>query len=296
MRLGATSLSVTKPGSARQYAASSGGGSVTYEALPDIDTYSHVRFDALNTGTSDVYDCQVKSDGTKFYTMVRLSSTAAQIQEQNLSTAFDISTHGSTTATLSTSTYQPNGQCFTFAFVDNGSKLYLGGITGDVTHLELSTPWDLSSTVTNVRMVDVGQRVNGLFWKPDGTVFYYADDYYNRIYSKTVSTAWDLSTITSTGTSVDLNSSLSISEYQPLDLYIGGDGLKLFIMGSGNDKVYQYNLSTAWDITSFSGAADKELSVTAQELSPWGIDFSPNGTHMYIAGVSDNGVDQYSSP
>lgn len=295
MRLGATSLSVTKPGSARQYAAAASSGSVAYTALPDIDTYSHVRFDQMNTSTNPVYDCQVKSDGTKFWTMHRTGSTTAMIYEQNLSTAWDISTHGSNTASLNTYSYQPNGQCYTFMFTDNGSKLYLGGITGDVTHLELSTPWDLSSTVTNVRMTDVGARVNGLFWKHDGTVFYYIDSINDKIYSKTVSTAWDLSTITSTASSSDLSYSSQISEYGPMDLYIGGDGLKVYIVGSQNDKVFQYNLSTAWDITEVSGSADEEFSVYSQETAPYGIDFSPDGTHMYVSGGSGDGVDQYTS-
>jgi hypothetical protein len=293
MKLGATSLSVTKPGSARQYAASSGGSS--NNTLPDIDTYSHVRFDVINTTSADCYDVQVKSDGTKLYTLERISSTNCRLKQQDLSTAYDISTHGNTTSSLDTNIFQPNGLTFTFFFGDNGNKLYLGGIIADVTQIDLATPWDISSNRTVVRTVDVGTRVNGLYWKPDGTVLYYADDVDNKIYSKTVSTPWDLSTITSTGTSVDLSLASNTAEAAPYGIRLSNDGLKLFIVGSINDKVYQYNLTTAWDISSFSGAADKELSVTNQETAPVGLDFSSDGTHLYIAGLGDNGIDQYTS-
>lgn len=291
MKLGATSLSVTKPGSARQYAAVSGGSNT----LPDIDTYSHVRFDNINTGTNQVYDVAIKPDGTKLFTLERITSTNARLKQQDLSTAFDISTHGSITSSLDTNIFQTSGFTYGFTFGDNGNKLYLGNVLAEVCEIDLGSPWDLGQGRTVVQTVDVGSRTNGIFWKPDGTVFYFADDSVNKITSKTVSTPWDLSTITSTGYSADLGLSANISEGAPFDLHISNDGLKIYIVGAITDKIYQYNLSTAWDITSVSGAADKQLNVTLQETAPVGIDFSPDGTHMYIAGTNGDGVDQYAS-
>ena len=294
MKLGATSLSVTKPGSARQYAAASGGGGST--TLPDIDTYSHVRFDTINTGTNQCYDVAISPDGTKLFTLERIHSTNARLKQQTLSTAYDISTHGTTVSSLDTNIFLPSGQAYGFAFGDSGNKLYLGNVLAEVCQINLGAAWELGQGRTVVQTIDVGGRCNGIFWKPDGTVFYWADDMNNRLYSSTVSTAWDLSTITSTNTSVALDTTSTINEGAPWDLHISNDGLKLYICGAVNDKVWQYNLSTAWDITSFSGAANKVLNVTSQETAPTGIDFSSNGTHLYVAGTYDDGVDQYSSP
>lgn len=294
MRLGATSLSVTKPGSARQYAAASSGSSSS-TTLPDIDTYSHVRFDYINTGsTANVFAVQLNPDGTKIYTLEFVVSGNARLKEQNLSTAWDISTHGSTTSSLDTNTVQSNFT-YSFKFVDNGSKIYFSDTEANITQVNLATAWDLSSTRTVIRTVDVGSRANGIFWKPDGTVFYYIDALNDRVYSKTVSTAWDLSTITSTSQSIEFDLSTTLNEGNSYDLYLSPDGTKIYIIGTTTDKVHQYNLSTAWDITSFSGAADKELSVSTQETSPLGITFSPDGTHMYITGSVGDGVDQYVS-
>ena len=86
MRLGATSLSATKPGAVRKYAAAGGGSSST---LPDIDTYTHVRFDVINTGSSNCMMVELSSDGTKLYTLHYQSSYTFTFNEQNLSTAFD---------------------------------------------------------------------------------------------------------------------------------------------------------------------------------------------------------------
>lgn len=294
MRLGATSLSVTKPGSARQYVAASSGGSSSSITLPDINTYTHVRFSQINTSYSTVYAVQIKPDGTKIYTLQFVGSGNMRLKEQNLSTAFDISTHGSATSSVNTNTFQSNST-YTFKIVDNGSKIYFGDQLAKVTQVNLATPWDLSSTKTAIRTVDVGERANGIFWKSDGTVFFYVDAVNDRVYSKTVSTAWDLSTITSTSQSIELDLPTTLNESAPYDLHLSPDGTKIYIVCPVLDKVAQYNLSTAWDITSFSGGPDKNLNVSAQETSPLGISFSPDGTHMYISGSAGDGVDQYVS-
>lgn len=294
MRLGATSLSVTKPGSVRKYAAASSGSSSS-NTLPDIDTYSHVRFDYINTVTNaNSYGVQIKPDGTKIYTLEYVNNANARLKEQDLSTAFDISTHGSTTSSMDTNTVQSNFS-YCFKIVDNGSKIYFGDSNANVTQVNLATAWDLSSTRSVIRTVDVGARANGIYWKPDGTVFFYIDSTTDRVYSKTVSTAWDLSTITSTSQSVELDLSTTLAEGSPYDLYLSPDGTKIYIVGPATDKISQYNLPTAWDITSFSGAADKELSIASEEASALGIDFSPDGTHLYVAGANGDGIDQYVS-
>lgn len=300
MRLGATSLSVTKPGAVRKIAAvsSSSESSESNNTLPDIDTYSHVRFDKININdNAQTYGVGISSDGTTLFTLWKVNNYNYIIQQQNLSTAFDISSHGSSTGSFNAKTDGVSiGTPYGFRFADNGSKLYVGDSVGNVKHYNLSTQWDIT-TRTFIRKIDVGYRFAGIFWKPDGSVMFYVDYGNDRLYSNNVSTAWDLSTITSTNMSVRLDSIASINDESPLDIYFSNDGLKLYILGAVSDYIYQYNLSTAWDITSssFGGTADKTLYVGTQEIYPNGIDFSPDGTHLYIAGTSGDGIDQYVS-
>ncbi len=59
------------------------------------------------------------------------------------------------------------------------------------------------------------------------------------------------------------------------------DGLKFYVVGSTNDTVYQYSMSTAWNMAtaSYDGIS---LSVTAQETVPQGLFFKDDGTKMYL--------------
>lgn len=297
MRLGATSLSATKPGTVRKYAAASSSSSSS-NTLPDIDTYSHVRHSTINTGSYNCMQATLSPDGTKLYTLHRRTTYTYLFYEQNLSTAFDISSYGSVQVGFNLrndggSLSYPSG----FRFADNGSKLYACNYEGKVKQYNLTTPYD-TSTRSSQGVVDITSGVTtGVFWKPDGNTLFYVDHQNDRVYAKHVSTPWDLTTITSTDQSILLDITTTINEASPFDLYFSNDGLKLYIMGAANDYVYQYNLSTAWDITSssFSGPADKSLYVGNVETSGVGLHFSPDGTHMYIAGQTGNGVDQFVS-
>jgi len=52
-------------------------------------------------------------------------------------------------------------------------------------------------------------------------------------------------------------------------------------------------LTTAYDVAQITGVADDELSTSSVETAPHGICFSSDGKYMYIAGVTDDGVDQF---
>lgn len=87
--------------------------------------------------------------------------------------------------------------------------------------------------------------------------------------------------------------SVSSQEAGPSALAFNNDGTKLYIVGSSNDTVYQYSLSTAFDIstTSYDSVS---FSIGAQETAPQEIAFNTDGTKMYIMGRTDDDINQYS--
>ncbi|GAI59670.1 unnamed protein product, partial [marine sediment metagenome] len=72
------------------------------------------------------------------------------------------------------------------------------------------------------------------------------------------------------------------------------DGTKMYITGEVTDTVYQYSLSTPWDVSTAS--YDKYKDVSSQDTSPMGVCFKPDGIKMYIMGNKNDTVYQYSLP
>jgi len=69
-------------------------------------------------------------------------------------------------------------------------------------------------------------------------------------------------------------------------------GTRMFVIGNTNDKVYQYSLSTAYDVSTISFTQSFDFS--ARDNRPKGISFKSDGTRMYIAGFQNDKIYEYS--
>jgi sugar lactone lactonase YvrE len=224
-----------------------------------------------------------KPDGTKMYIA---GSTGDEVNEYNLSTAWDTGTasylQNFSVAAQETATED-------IFFKPDGTKMYIVGSTGDdVNEYNLSTAWDISTASYlqrfSVQLQDTGPT--GIFFKPDGLKMYIVGSTGEDVNEYNLSTAWDISTA-----SYLQNFSVSSQEINPNGVFFKPNGLKMYIVGSTGDEVNEYNLSTAWDISTASYL--QNFSLDAQDAQAEGIFFKPDGTKMYIVGGSDR-VLQYS--
>jgi hypothetical protein len=119
-----------------------------------------------------------------------------------------------------------------------------------------------------------------IYVSPDGTKLYTVDD---DVYEYTLSTPLDLSTASYEG-----SYTLTGQEAYPEAIHFSWDGTKMYTCGQGNDTIYQYTLSTAWDVSSASYSDSKNVS--AQIGRPVTVCFSPDGTKMYTADGSGTSV------
>ena len=99
--------------------------------------------------------------------------------------------------------------------------------------------------------------------------------------------AWDISTADFQGTEY-----VGGQEAFPLALYIKPDGTAFYVAGSFGDDVNQYSVSVPWRLLISSYV--QNFSVSAQDTSPTGLFFKPDGTVMYVTGGSGDDVNQYS--
>ena len=70
------------------------------------------------------------------------------------------------------------------------------------------------------------------------------------------------------------------------------DGTKMYITGISADKILQYNLTTAFDIT--SAALEKSVVIDTVESKPQDVKFNSDGTVIFILGTGGNGIDRWS--
>lgn len=82
-------------------------------------------------------------------------------------------------------------------------------------------------------------------------------------------------------------------EATPTGVRLKPDGTSLYVIGSGSDNVYQYSLSTAWDLSTI-GNTVLSYNVAPQEITPQGLYFKPDGAAMYVIGTTGDDVNEYS--
>jgi DNA-binding beta-propeller fold protein YncE len=204
--------------------------------------------------------------------------------------AWDISTGSYATKSMSVSSQDtvPTG----LAFSSDGTKAYFIGYTNDTIYqYTLSTAWDISTGSYATKSMSVSSQETqpyALAFSSDGTKAYVVGDNNLTVYQYTLSTAWDIST----GSYATKSMSVSSQETQPTGLAFSSDGPKAYFIGNANDTIYQYTLSTAWDISTGSYAT-KSMSVSLQETGPTGFAISSDGTKAYVSGTISDTIYQY---
>jgi len=95
-------------------------------------------------------------------------------------------------------------------------------------------------------------------------------------------------------TAVYKNKSFYVRPQEPLptDIYFKPGGAKMYMVGRSAVKVFQYLLSTNWDIVSAS-YEDKYKDVKSEVANPHGVFFKPDGTKMYVLKAKVGRIYQY---
>jgi hypothetical protein len=197
------------------------------------------------------YGLHISRSGTNLY--ICGGATTGRVHQYALSTPWNLST-GSFVRTLSVNTNSPIPRGIFFK--PDGSKFYLTiedlGGSDYVTEYALGTPWDISTASYSNRLTiaAAGQALHDLYIKPDGLKLYAVRDTgASPVISRySMPSAWVVSSATS-----DSNEfGTSGQEGDPTSVWFSSDGGKMYVGGSVNNKIYQYSLSTAWDVSSAS--------------------------------------------
>ena len=221
-----------------------------------------------------------KPDGTKMYV---IGSVGDDVNEYDLSSAWDVSSASFLqTKSVAAQESDPQG----LFFKPDGTKMYMTGRNGDdVNEYDLSSAWDVStaSYLQNFSVAAQETIPTGLFFKPDGTKMYVIGSVGDDVNEYDLSSAWDVSSASFLQTK-----SVAAQESDPQGLFFKPDGTKMYMTGRNGDDVNEYDLSSAWDVSTASYL--QNFSVAAQESTPTGLFFKPDGTKMYVIGSGGDAV------
>jgi DNA-binding beta-propeller fold protein YncE len=175
------------------------------------------------------------------------------------------------------------------AFNNDGTKMFIVGYTGDdVNEYALSTGFDVS-TASFTDSFSVAAQDNvpvDIAFNNDGTKMFIVGFTGKDVNEYSLSTGFDVSTASFTD-----SFSVSAQETSPEGIAFNNDGTKMYIVGTGGDRVYEYALSTGFDVSTASFT--NSFSVSSQETDPAGIAFNNDGTKMYIVGYNGKEVNEY---
>lgn len=183
--------------------------------------------------------------------------------------------------------YEPTG----FYLREDGSMLFANDSNETIRRWDLSTPFNLTtasfgSTLGTLSSYD--NQGTGIYFKPDGTVVYMIGNEDEKVYSRTLSSAW-----TTMVTSGSPGASSNLTSLNKRGLYFRSDGKKFYFTtnfqtntNTTTNRIHQYECNTAWNITDIitdSGNFSQAFSHNNGAYERYeSVDFSTDGTKVYV--------------
>jgi hypothetical protein len=256
---------------------------VSFYNTTNWNVTSAVYFQSFLVSTHDtgMYGLYFKPDGTKMYFV---GNTNDKVYEYDLSTIWDVS---SATYLQEFDISAQDGHPYGLYFKPDGTKMYFVGQDNDrVYEYNLPIAWNVTSAVyLQSSSVLVDGNSAGLFFKPDGTKIYFVGYFNNKVYEYNLPIAWNV-----TSAVYLQNVSISIQNINSAGLFFKPDGTKIYSIDNGNQKIFEYNLPIAWNVTS---AVYLQSSPILSDNSPIGLYFKSNGVKAYFIGLTGGRVYEY---
>lgn len=174
----------------------------------------------------------------------------------------------------------------------DGHKLmavYRGGDA--INQFGMSTPFDVSTATYDSISFAIGTEDTSpedIALDPSGTMVFILGGTGNLVHQYSLTNSHDLSTISYDSVTLDVSNETTTGR----GMAVSQDGLKLYV-GSPTDKaVYQYVLTSAWDLSTASYDS-KSLDVTSDGVLPYGLAISSDGLLVQMCDLSDHTIYQF---
>jgi len=176
---------------------------------------------------------------------------------------------------------------------DDGFKIYFMGRNSDsVYQYDLSTAFDVTTDtlIGNVSVNSEDTFPQAMSFRDNGLRMFMIGNTGDAVYQYTLSSAWTVSTATFDSVS----HSVSGQDGTMINIFFRQDGSQFVALGSTNNTVYRYSLSTDWDLSTASFDTGQSFDFTTQDATAQGIFIRPDGKRMFMAGNSNTELFAYS--
>ncbi|MEY3411801.1 MAG: hypothetical protein RIQ70_487 [Bacteroidota bacterium] len=170
-------------------------------------------------------------------------------------------------------------------FSATGDKIYIlfnNNTIAEIRQYNLTFPFDLSTNafVTPDAFYTLPVAAYAFDIRSNGTQLFYTAvvGAVSRIYSVNLPTTWSLTNATA-GTSVQISSGVQ----NVVALSFGNSGKSFYTIEVSTGVIYQYNLLTAWDITTGPGTTpNRSASTSGVTTTSYALVFDSTGTKMMV--------------
>ncbi len=221
--------------------------------------------------------------GTKMFVV---DFQSEKIYEYTLSSPFDVSI-ASYTRNFSVGSQDTHPKDVTFN--PTGTKMFVAGYQNEkIYEYTLTTPFNLStaSYTHNFSISSQDTDPTGVAFNPTGTKMFVLGYQSTNVYEYELSSPFDISS-----SSYTHHFSVGSQDTHPKDVTFNPTGTKMFVVDSQSEKIYEYELSSPFDVS--SSDYKRNFSVSDEESFPTGVAFNPTGTKMFVVGTSSNSIHEY---
>ncbi|MEZ5807864.1 MAG: Ig-like domain-containing protein [Zhengella sp.] len=179
-------------------------------------------------------------------------------------------------------------------FSNDGMTMFVIGRQSDQVHqYSLTTAYKPSDGITHQgghSIIAQDTNATDVAFSSDGLRMYVIGDTSDSVHQYTLENAFDLTAGTIT---FDGSFSVAAEELSPTSVRFSNDGMRMYVAGFRQDMVFQYALTTAFDITGGVTLEGASAAFTADELDISGFTFNADGSRIYIVGTSSDTVFAY---
>ena len=191
---------------------------------------------------------------------------------------------------FSTSTASEDTAMFGITFSINGDKMYqVGSVSDTVYQYYLREAFNPASKVLETSFYVGGQDVSprGITFSATGDKMYITGYGSNTLYQYNLGSKWEVNTA-SYSVSHIYTGVLSGARSSKFNV----DGSKVFVLSGSSDAIYEYNLSTNYNITTMTYTGNS-FSFSTEDDVPTDFSISPDGNTLIMLGNTSNSLHSY---